>query len=125
MRVEIFGHGGGKEEAARQDVPSSGKCPSSRLREGGDRERRLWFPRRIIQRAGVHSIAEVLPEETGLICHMPVENRDWRGVTDERRAGTISRRAAGAVPEVSHRRLQQLRFSAGGNLAEVCRGMGI
>jgi len=30
-------------------------------------------------------------------------------ITDERRAGNFSRRAAGVVPAVSHRRVQQLR----------------
>ena len=37
-RVEIFGHGGGKEEAARQDVPFLGEIPLfTEIREGGDR----------------------------------------------------------------------------------------
>ncbi|HZL79955.1 MAG TPA: Mrp/NBP35 family ATP-binding protein [Candidatus Limnocylindrales bacterium] len=37
-RVEIFGHGGGKEEAARQDVPFLGEVPIfTEIREGGDR----------------------------------------------------------------------------------------
>ena len=37
-RVEIFGHGGGKEEAARQDVPFLGEVPIfTAIREGGDR----------------------------------------------------------------------------------------
>jgi ATP-binding protein involved in chromosome partitioning len=37
-RVEIFGHGGGKEEAARQDVPFLGEVPLfTEIREGGDR----------------------------------------------------------------------------------------
>jgi len=37
-RVEIFGHGGGKEEAARQDVPFLGEIPLfTAIREGGDR----------------------------------------------------------------------------------------
>jgi len=37
-RVEIFGHGGGKEEAARQDVPFLGEIPIfTAIREGGDR----------------------------------------------------------------------------------------
>jgi len=37
-RVEIFGHGGGKEEAARQDVPFLGEIPIfTEIREGGDR----------------------------------------------------------------------------------------
>ena len=37
-RVEIFGHGGGKEEAARQDVPFLGEVPLfTAIREGGDR----------------------------------------------------------------------------------------
>ena len=37
-RVEIFGHGGGKEEAARQDVPFLGEVPLyTVIREGGDR----------------------------------------------------------------------------------------
>ena len=36
-RVEIFGHGGGKEEAARQDVPFLGEVPIfTEIREGGD-----------------------------------------------------------------------------------------
>jgi ATP-binding protein involved in chromosome partitioning len=37
-RVEIFGHGGGKEEAARQEVPFLGEVPIfTEIREGGDR----------------------------------------------------------------------------------------
>jgi len=37
-RVEIFGHGGGKAEAARQDVPFLGEVPIfTEIREGGDR----------------------------------------------------------------------------------------
>ncbi len=37
-RVEIFGHGGGKEEAARQNVPFLGEVPLfTEIREGGDR----------------------------------------------------------------------------------------
>jgi ATP-binding protein involved in chromosome partitioning len=37
-RVEIFGHGGGKEEAVRQDVPFLGEVPIfTEIREGGDR----------------------------------------------------------------------------------------
>jgi ATP-binding protein involved in chromosome partitioning len=37
-RVEIFGHGGGQEEAARQDVPFLGEVPIfTEIREGGDR----------------------------------------------------------------------------------------
>jgi ATP-binding protein involved in chromosome partitioning len=37
-RVEIFGHGGGKEEAARQNVPFFGEVPIfTEIREGGDR----------------------------------------------------------------------------------------
>jgi ATP-binding protein involved in chromosome partitioning len=37
-RVEIFGHGGGKEEAARQKVPFLGEVPIfTQIREGGDR----------------------------------------------------------------------------------------
>jgi ATP-binding protein involved in chromosome partitioning len=37
-RVEIFGHGGGKDEAARQDVPFLGEVPIfTAIREGGDR----------------------------------------------------------------------------------------
>lgn len=36
-RVEIFGHGGGKEEATRQDVPFLGEVPIfTEIREGGD-----------------------------------------------------------------------------------------
>jgi ATP-binding protein involved in chromosome partitioning len=36
-RVEIFGHGGGQEEAARQDVPFLGEIPIfTEIREGGD-----------------------------------------------------------------------------------------
>jgi ATP-binding protein involved in chromosome partitioning len=36
-RVEIFGHGGGKEEAARQKVPFLGEVPIfTEIREGGD-----------------------------------------------------------------------------------------
>ena len=37
-RVEIFGHGGGQEEAARQNVPFLGEIPIfTAIREGGDR----------------------------------------------------------------------------------------
>lgn len=37
-RVEIFGHGGGKEESARQNVPFLGEIPIfTEIREGGDR----------------------------------------------------------------------------------------
>jgi len=37
-RVEIFGHGGGKEEAARQNAPFLGEVPIfTEIREGGDR----------------------------------------------------------------------------------------
>src|ERR1700722_1624839 len=37
-RVEIFGHGGGKDEAARQNVPLLGEVPIfTEIREGGDR----------------------------------------------------------------------------------------
>ncbi|HEV2694204.1 MAG TPA: Mrp/NBP35 family ATP-binding protein [Verrucomicrobiae bacterium] len=37
-RVEIFGHGGGKQEAARQQVPFLGEVPIfTEIREGGDR----------------------------------------------------------------------------------------
>jgi ATP-binding protein involved in chromosome partitioning len=37
-RVEIFGHGGGREEAARQKVPFLGEVPIfTEIREGGDR----------------------------------------------------------------------------------------
>ena len=37
-RVEIFGHGGGKEESARQNVPFLGEIPLfTAIREGGDR----------------------------------------------------------------------------------------
>lgn len=36
-RVEIFGHGGGKQEAARQNVPFLGEVPLfTEIREGGD-----------------------------------------------------------------------------------------
>ena len=36
-RVEIFGHGGGKQEAARQNVPFLGEIPIfTEIREGGD-----------------------------------------------------------------------------------------
>jgi ATP-binding protein involved in chromosome partitioning len=37
-RVEIFGHGGGREEAARQNAPFLGEVPIfTEIREGGDR----------------------------------------------------------------------------------------
>jgi len=37
-RVEIFGHGGGREEAARQKIPFLGEVPIfTEIREGGDR----------------------------------------------------------------------------------------
>jgi ATP-binding protein involved in chromosome partitioning len=36
-RVEIFGHGGGKAEAERQEVPFLGEVPLfTAIREGGD-----------------------------------------------------------------------------------------
>ena len=37
-RVEIFGHGGGREEAVRQNIPFLGEVPIfTEIREGGDR----------------------------------------------------------------------------------------
>ena len=37
-RVEIFGHGGGRAEAARQNIPFLGEVPIfTEIREGGDR----------------------------------------------------------------------------------------
>jgi len=37
-RVEIFGHGGGRTEAARQDIPFLGEVPIfTEIREAGDR----------------------------------------------------------------------------------------
>jgi ATP-binding protein involved in chromosome partitioning len=37
-RVEIFGHGGGRTEAARQSIPFLGEVPIfTEIREGGDR----------------------------------------------------------------------------------------
>jgi ATP-binding protein involved in chromosome partitioning len=37
-RIEIFGHGGGKDEAERQNVPFLGEVPLfTEIREGGDR----------------------------------------------------------------------------------------
>jgi ATP-binding protein involved in chromosome partitioning len=37
-RVEIFGHGGGQAEAARQNIPFLGEVPLfTEIREGGDR----------------------------------------------------------------------------------------
>jgi len=37
-RVEIFGHGGGRAEAARQNIPFLGEVPLfTEIREGGDR----------------------------------------------------------------------------------------
>jgi ATP-binding protein involved in chromosome partitioning len=36
-RVEIFGHGGGRSEAARQEIPFLGEVPIfTEIREGGD-----------------------------------------------------------------------------------------
>ena len=36
-RVEIFGHGGGRHEAARKDIPFLGEVPIfTEIREGGD-----------------------------------------------------------------------------------------
>jgi ATP-binding protein involved in chromosome partitioning len=36
--VEIFGHGGGQAEAARQNIPFLGEVPIfTEIREGGDR----------------------------------------------------------------------------------------
>ena len=38
QRVEIFGHGGGQEEAARQNTPFLGEIPLfTEIREAGDR----------------------------------------------------------------------------------------
>lgn len=38
QRLEIFGHGGGRQEAARQDAPFLGEVPLfTEIREGGDR----------------------------------------------------------------------------------------
>jgi hypothetical protein len=51
-------------------------------------------------------------------------NRDsnyFTSITDERSAGKFSRRAAGVVPAVSHRRVQQLRVSADGNFVGSLR----
>jgi ATP-binding protein involved in chromosome partitioning len=37
-RLEIFGHGGGKQEALRQNVPFLGEVPLfTEIREGGDK----------------------------------------------------------------------------------------
>ena len=39
-RVEIFGHGGGKSESARQGIPFLGEVPIfTEIREGGDQGR--------------------------------------------------------------------------------------
>ena len=51
-RVEIFGHGGGQAEAARQKMSrSSAKCRSSpKSAKAATRACRWWFPRRIVRR---------------------------------------------------------------------------
>ncbi|MEI9865040.1 MAG: P-loop NTPase [Limisphaerales bacterium] len=54
-RVEIFGHGGGRQEAARQNTPFLGEVPIfTEIREGGDSGMPIMFPRRIMRRQGIH-----------------------------------------------------------------------
>ena len=54
-RVEIFGHGGGRLEAERQNIPFLGEVPIfTEIREGGDRGVPIVVSRRTIPRPGFH-----------------------------------------------------------------------
>jgi ATP-binding protein involved in chromosome partitioning len=67
QRLEIFGHGGGKEEAARQQVPFLGEIPLyTEIREGGDRGQPVVVtsPAEPSGQAFMH-IAEKLREQLG------------------------------------------------------------
>jgi ATP-binding protein involved in chromosome partitioning len=66
-RVEIFGHGGGKVEAARQHVPFLGEVPIfTAIREGGDRGTPIVVsaPNHTAGRAFIQ-IAEILRKKLG------------------------------------------------------------
>ena len=60
-RVEIFGHGGGRAEAARQNVPFLGEVPIfTEIREGGDKGIPWWFrPQKALPGRHLCRIAEV------------------------------------------------------------------
>jgi len=61
-RVEIFGHGGGQAEAARQDVPFLGEVPIfTEIREGGDRGMPIVVstPNHVAGKAFIH-VAEMV-----------------------------------------------------------------
>jgi ATP-binding protein involved in chromosome partitioning len=67
QRVEIFGHGGGREEAARQDAPFLGEIPLfTEIREAGDRGTPLVVsaPNHAASRAFIQ-IAEALRRKLG------------------------------------------------------------
>ena len=67
QRVEIFGHGGGKEEAARQNAPFLGEVPIfTEIREAGDRGTPIVVsaPNHAAGKAFIH-IAETLRRQLG------------------------------------------------------------
>src|ERR1017187_4435466 len=61
-RMEIFGHGGGKEEAARQKIPFLGEIPLfTEIREGGDRGKP------IVASAPSHAASQVFIQIAGTL----------------------------------------------------------
>jgi ATP-binding protein involved in chromosome partitioning len=66
-RVEIFGHGGGREEATRQNAPFLGEVPLfTEIREGGDRGMPIVIsaPNHPASRAFIQ-MAEILRKKLG------------------------------------------------------------